>query len=142
MVKPRDYQHMGLLRMQVQNQWQASSMTMESFLTVEKFLDCGALTSRRLRHINRTYQYTSFGERQIRYVSRKTCLKHLSPLRKSSTSLGKVYLGSTWQSMAGHSILQVTQALHSEGQITKGSLTVQRRKREQIKKLDAQAASK
>ena len=34
MVKTWDYQHMGLLRMHVQNQWEASYMTVESFLTV------------------------------------------------------------------------------------------------------------
>ena len=32
--------------------------------------------------------YNSFGDKQIRYVSRVTCLKCLSPLEKSSTSLG------------------------------------------------------
>ena len=32
MVKTRDYQHMGLLGMQVQNQWKASSMTVEHLL--------------------------------------------------------------------------------------------------------------
>ena len=32
MVKTRDYQHMGLLGLQVQNQWKASSMTVEHLL--------------------------------------------------------------------------------------------------------------
>ena len=41
MVKTRDYQHMGLLRMHVQNQWKASSMTVESSLNVEQLFQEG-----------------------------------------------------------------------------------------------------
>ena len=33
--------------------------------------------------------YKSFGDKQIKYVCEGTCLKCLSPLRKSSASLGK-----------------------------------------------------
>ena len=41
MVKIKDYQHMGLLRMQVQNQWEASSLTVETSVTVEHLLQGG-----------------------------------------------------------------------------------------------------
>ena len=67
---------MGLLGMQGQNQWEADSMDVEPFIGENP------------RHINRTYLYTSFGERQIRYVKGGTCLKCLSSLEKSFTSLG------------------------------------------------------
>ena len=50
MVKTSHYQRMEILRMQVQNQWEASSMAVEPLLQGS------------LRHINKTYQYTSFGE--------------------------------------------------------------------------------
>ena len=38
--------------------------------------------------LNRTYKYKPFGDKQIKYVGRGTFLKCLSPLGKSSASLG------------------------------------------------------
>ena len=48
--------------------------------------------------LNRTYQYKPFGDKQIKYVGRGACLKCLSPLGKSSASLGmcKVTSGMAW----------------------------------------------
>ena len=48
--------------------------------------------------LNRTYQYKHFCDKQIKYVGRGACLKCLSPLGKSSSSLGmcKVTSGVTW----------------------------------------------
>ena len=43
--------------------------------------------------------YKSFGDKQIKYVSRGTCLKCLSPLGKSSTSLG-MSVSDLWRGMA------------------------------------------
>ena len=40
--------------------------------------------------------YTPFGKKNIRSVSRGTCLKYLLPLEKSSASLGKDWVESTW----------------------------------------------
>ena len=87
-VKTRHYQPMGL-----QKQWD------RSFMAVETLLWGG------VRHINRTYQYTSFSELQVRYMSRDTHLKCLSPLEKPSTSLDKGRVGSIWWPMEWHEIL-------------------------------------
>ena len=53
----------------------------------------------RSQSLNRTYLYKSFGDNQIRYVGGGTCLKCLSPLGKSSASLGmcKVTSGVAWR---------------------------------------------
>ena len=52
----------------------------------------------RSQSLNRTYLYKPFGDKQIRYVGGGTCLKCLSPLGKSSASLGmcKVTSGMAW----------------------------------------------
>ena len=91
MVKTRDCQHMGLLRKQVQNQWGADSMA------VAPLLPGG------LRYENRTYQYLFWWEADS--VHERGMLKCLSPLGKSSSSLLKGWLGSTWWPMEWHSIL-------------------------------------
>ena len=45
------------------------------------------------------------GCNQGRYVSRDTCSESLPPLGKSSASLGKGWMESTWRLMAWHSSL-------------------------------------
>ena len=52
----------------------------------------------RSQSLNRTYLYKSFGDKQIRYVGGGTCLKCLSPLGKSSATLGmcEVTPGVAW----------------------------------------------
>ena len=45
--------------------------------------------SKQLYNLDRPTVYKSFGDKQIKYVSGGTCLKCLSPIGKSSASLGK-----------------------------------------------------
>ena len=51
---------------------------------------------KQLQGLNRPVIYSSFGDKQIRHVSGGTCLKCLSPLRKSSASLG-MSVGDLWR---------------------------------------------
>ena len=89
MIKTKGYQHVGLLRMQFQNQWEASSMTVESFFTVEHLLQGGLGIQIEPSNI------PLFVRGRLGMWA-EAHLKCLSPLRKSSTSLGKGWVGSTW----------------------------------------------
>ena len=71
-----------------------------------------------------------------------TWLKYLPPLGKSSASLGKGCVGSTWRTMERHGVQLVMQGLHSEGEATECGLTDFIWRKRWIKKLDAWAASK
>ena len=89
MIKAKGYQHVELLRMQVQNQWEASSMAVEGFFTVEHLLQGGLGIQIEPNNI-------PLWVRRRLAMWAEAHLKCLSPLRKSSTSLGKGWVGSTW----------------------------------------------
>ena len=55
--------------------------------------------------LNINLELLIIGCNQARYVSRRIYLEYLSPLGKSSGSLDKGWLGSTWWPMEWHGIL-------------------------------------
>ena len=59
--------------------------------------------------LNRTYQYKTFGDKQMKYVGGGSCLKCLLPLRKSSSALDmcNVTSGVAWRPVS-HMCVWVT----------------------------------